>query len=156
MKPTVKLDINQWSYQEFNRFMASAAGEDDPNEQFDLADQIIVSWSYETPVADGIGGLPSLNESLAVIRAIYNTIKDFMETVETEGVDLDLSQWNLSRYQEFNTVRMGKNILKAEKMLHEVAKLQGTSPDDPLTAVQGARMMKAVSDAITKALQGKN
>ena len=156
MQPTVKLDLDQWSYHEFNKFMASAVGKEDANIKFDLADKILVSWSYETPIEEGIFALPNLEESLLVVAAIFNKINDFVEVVDTEGVDLDLTKWNLKRYQDFNTARQEGSHLRVEKMMHEVAKLTGTDPEVPLTALQGSRMMRAVSDAITKAIQGKN
>lgn len=155
MKPTIKLDVNQWSYKDFNRFMASTLGEEDPNLKFELADKIIVSWSYDTPVDEGVEALPSLNESLQVIAAIYKSINDFTETIDIDGVEVDLSKWNLKRYRRFNDIRKEGDYHKIERMLHEVAKVVGSNPEKPLTALEGARMMRAVSEAITNAMQGK-
>ena len=156
MQPTIKIDLNQWSYNDFNRFVASVSGHGDANLKFELADKVLVSWSYETPIQEGIEALPSLTEALKVVSTILKTVEDFTDTVEVEGVDLDLSKWTLKRYKEFNETRAEVNHRKAEKMLHEVAKLKGTSPDKPLTAVEGARMMRAVSEAVIKGLKGKN
>lgn len=124
---------------------------------YTLAQKFIVSWTYPVSLEqpDALGEL-SIEESSHVLHTIRTSTENLIETIDTEGVVLDLSVWNTKRFLELNRLRASGEIDKYEPMLHEIAFMEGTEVGKPLSTFQGFAMLKAINDKYAKLLSGKN
>lgn len=122
-----------------------------------LAQKFIASWSYPVSLElpDALSEL-SVPDSSAVLHTIRSTTEGLLEAIPTDGVLVDLSGWNTKRFLELNRLRASGEYTVYEPMLHEIATMEDTDPDKPLTLFQGFAILKAVNDKYAALLTGKN
>ena len=91
-------------------------------------------------------------------RLTYEAMQELNSIIEKINISkckVDLKKWSMRRMNEFRRAQQEQKAALVEEMLHEVATLEGASPDRPLTFVQGATMVRAVLERHGKLLSGK-
>ena len=150
MEPVIELNLDNWTFQEYMEFMDSAHSVfiDDAwsanVRMHDLIDIVLKSWSFDTPIEEGLRGLPGSAEMTQVIVTILARTVEYMRIADTSEVVVNETKLTPSRKRDLQEAKNRRQQWKVEKMVHEVATLPGTSPDRPLTFSQGVMMFKAI------------
>lgn len=152
-KKNVTINIALWNYPEYNEFV-SAMQEGREQDAFALVNKIITSWDYPVPLEGSPISQLSLEDAYGVLRTVSKSFETFFDA-RKEEIKVNTKSWNMARKFEFDEARRERRYNLVEKMLHEVVTMEGASPDQPLNAVQGALMMKALSDHYGKLISGK-
>ena len=153
MSNKIKMFVDNWSYEDFNDF-SQAVGKRNLAEQFRLVEKLVVAWDYDSPIEDGIMAL-SLHDSSEVVRTVMETIAAVSEDIDTSDVTVDFRSWNTQRFFDFMKAGQDNNIRKVERMMHEVASIEGVSPEARLDFQDGSKMMKAITDEYGRLISGK-
>jgi hypothetical protein len=153
--PSVRMRLNGWSYADYLAF-TEAMRSMNLRVAFELADKIIESWGYPEPFKAGALRKMNVEEAMRVLRTVLNTLNEFAENIDTDGVVVDFSKWSLDNFLKFNELREKGDGPKVMKMVREVAMLEDLHEDAEPTMTQGVLMVKAVNDAIGAILAGKN
>lgn len=155
MEKKVVFNLRQWSYKQYNQFVA-AYSQNREQEAFELALKVIVSWDYPVPLdhEDPIGEL-EMGQAYEILRALMEAMKQYFDkTIASEVVKVHF-KWKMSRYFKFQEARQANEFDTIERMMREICEIQGAEPDKPLNAVQGALAMIAINEAYAKVVQGK-
>lgn len=153
--PSVRMRLSGWSYADYLAF-TDAMRSMTLRVAFDLADKIIDSWSYPEPFKVGALRKMPVEEAMRVLRAVLNTLNEFAEDIDTDGVVIDLSKWSLDDFLKFNELREKGDGPKVMRMVRDVAMLEDLNDSNEPTMTQGVLMVKAVNDVIGSILAGKN
>lgn len=150
----VQFNLQQITYEDFMAY-AKAAQTLDTTAMYRLASTALVSWDYDTPTEDGIAALPSLMESAAVLGQFNKLIENLQQELEDdESITVDLSKWNAARWADCEQARADEKWTKAVSMMKEVCKGKGVS-SDPLPAIVGVKMWRAMTQKYLNAIMGK-
>ncbi len=152
---SVRINPDNWTYAESIEFGASVR-DGRTARSYELADMLIVGWTYDVPIEEGMHGLPNILEANKVLGTILDLIKAYGEDMETGEVDVDLTKWNLKRFLEFDSAKQSGKWSKVERMMKEVCNLKGVKANTDLTFTQGAKMMNAIMKAYSDSMTGKN
>lgn len=150
----IRMYVDNWTYEDFCRFLV-AAQSGNMADQYKLAEKLLIGWSYDVPFEEGLMALGMI-ESAEVLRTVFETLQSIADALDTSDVVVDFKPWTTRRFLEFNEAREAHNHRRVERMVHEVTKLEGVNPDEPLKFQDGAKMMKAITEQYKKLITGKN
>lgn len=151
----IRMNLDAWTYEDYVRFM-QAFNKGDNDKLSSLARKLIVSWDYSVPLDsdDAIGEL-GVAESAELFRTVVTVVTEQGNEIPIDDVNVDFGKWNTRRFFLFDGLRQEGKVKEAEAMLHEIAALEGASPAEPLTYLQGSAMYRAVNEAYKKLVTGK-
>lgn len=150
MEAVIDLNLDNWTFQEYMEFMASARSVfiDDAwsanVRMHGLIDIVLKSWSFDSRIEDGIRGLPGSAEMTQVVLTILARTTEYMRIADTSEVVVDKTKLTPSRKRDLQEAKNKRQQWKVEKIVHQIATLPGASQDTPLTFTQGVKMIKAI------------
>ncbi len=157
MGTKIRLLPDNWSYRDYFAFVA-AVRSGASAETFRLAQKLIASWDYKTELSQPKAIMKlGVSESAEVIRTIMEVMSKYIEDLDTKDVKVDFSQWDTERFMKFDEARRTGRLDVAEPMLKEIVvwdKLEQAT--DPLSFTVASTAFKAVNDAYTLIVSGKN
>lgn len=156
MSNKIRLNLDLWTHIDYQKFVqAQTTGKG--REALTLARQVIVSWDYPIDLSDPRAAFKlSVEDSADLTMTVWKTVNQQIEELEFGDVTVNFRKWDTERFFEFAEAQSERNYALAETMLHEVASMEGASPEKPLTFTQGVKMQKAVGDKYKKIVTGKN
>lgn len=140
-------NFDNWTYADFVQF-AKAMTENDLESALVLLSEVTELTNDQILDMDVESADRLTYEAMQELNAI-------IEKINISKCKVDLKKWSMRRMNEFRKAQQEQKAALVEEMLHEVATLEGTSPDKPLTFVQGATMVRAVLERHGKLLSGK-
>ena len=96
-------------------------------------------------------GYPGGLKSISFNKLIENLQQ---ELEDDESITVDLSKWNAARWADCEQARADEKWTKAVSMMKEVCKGKGVS-SDPLPAIVGVKMWRAMTQKYLNAIMGK-
>lgn len=149
--------LSNWTYQEFMEFNVSHQ-QGKARRAFELASKVITDWDYSADLDGTKNPVMELNpiESASVMREIIQKVDEFTRELPLDAVDVHLDRWSTGKFLDFNDAQQSFDFNRVERMMHEVAEIDGVEPSDTLSAPQGMAMQMAISNAYRKAIAGKN
>lgn len=156
MAKKIRINPNGWTYEQFNLFTQLFK-----DGQFDkagrLARFVIVEWPYDVELSgnDPLAELP-LPDALEVLRTIFNTLGDYAQTISTAGYEVNLRNWTWRDFSTFQQLLKAENVEEVSEMVVSVVLRDGEPLELPLSLQDGIAAFKAVNDAVSKVLSGKN
>lgn len=101
-----------------------------------------------------------IEESAAAKREMIEAMGKYSKELNTDNVRVDFKadRWSDKKYRAFSLALAELRIADAEAMIRKVAFMEGVEPDSetPLTARQGASMVRAINEKYQAILSGKN
>lgn len=158
MANTIRMDLNNWKYSDF--WAANAAVRDgDQRAAMELVHKLLIGWDYPVPLADpkAMAKL-KVADSAEVVRTVFTRIGAFLEDLNVDDIEVDLTPWDTETFWTYDEARRGGKTAKAERMVREVVKWENmpTDPEEEFSFIVGASIFKAVNDKYTRIIQGKN
>jgi len=152
----IRVLADRWTYQDFLSFM-QASNTGNLEMQYSLVERAIVAWDYDVDLA-GPDPMMELGvaESTKVLRTVMEMVNALAEDIDYSHVKVDFSPWKTRTFLEFDRARSEGKWVKVERMLHEVASIEGVSDANPLSMENGMRMFTAVQKAYERLVTGKN
>lgn len=146
------LNLDNWTYSEFNTFLKYMQ-EMDITGASKLARKVIVNWEYETSL-DGVNPIKELTvvEGLKVLREIFKQANEAADKVDISEVELDLSNWKMKDFIDFQEAAVKSDLAKVEKMMEQVV----VGIKLPLAFLEGVKATRALMDALANVLSGKD
>jgi len=155
-KPTIELALHNWSYRDFMKFQQYNTTA--PLRAYALVQKIIKSWSYPIPVdeQDALSRL-DLEDAAEVMITIAQNLEVYFEQMDASEVSVDFRKggWNLIIIEEFKAALKSFDYPTIVNLMHQVATLEGVTPKGALPMIEGAMMVKAITEHYTKLMSGK-
>ncbi len=154
-----EINLHGVSYKQYAEFVQNYTG-NKLREAMKQASQFILRWEFDTslePTKDKPFPVLelSMEDAAAVTRSLFEHFKTLYENAKISDVEVKFN-WNMGRFTEFDELRKQGRVADYEPMLHEVVKMDGISPDKPLSMYQGIVIMKAVNEKAGKVFSGGN
>ena len=152
----LQLNLQNWSYRDFLKFQQYSSS--DPRKAYALAQNVISTWTYDIPITgeDALSRLP-IEDAGLVLRTIGQTLERYFEEMDVSEVKVDFrrAKWNSLHIFEFQEALPAFDYTKIVKCIHEAATLEDVDPKATLPMLEGAMMVKAITERYGKHMSGK-
>lgn len=102
----------------------------------------------------------AIEDSAKAKREMLSAMADFSTELDTKIVHVDFKadRWTDKKYREFAAALADLRVTEVEAMIRKIAFMDGVDPNSetPLTARQGATMVRAINERYTTVLSGKS